>query len=129
MALLKDLVVDAAHPASVARFWAQALDGYRVAPYDEAELARLAANGISGPEDDPTVLVEPVMPGGGPRLFFQLVPEPKEGKNRMHLDISAGDPAAEISRLTGLGATILAVHEHWTTLADPEGNEFCITRP
>lgn len=60
MALLHDIVFDAAHPAGVARFWAAALDGYAVAPYDDAELARLRERGISGPEDDPTVLRPPV---------------------------------------------------------------------
>jgi len=41
MARLHDVVFDCRHPASIARFWAAALDGYEVAPYDEAELARL----------------------------------------------------------------------------------------
>jgi hypothetical protein len=56
MARLHDLVVDSAHPAATARFWAAALDDYAIAPYDEAELARLRGLGIAGPEDDPTVL-------------------------------------------------------------------------
>ena len=73
MARLRDVVFDSRHPASIARFWAAALDGYQVAPYDEAELARLRRNGILDPEDDPTVLVEG--PDGRPRIFFQLVPE------------------------------------------------------
>jgi hypothetical protein len=52
--------------------WAAA-DGYQVAPYDEAELARLRAKGIFDPEDDPTVVVS--APATQPRLFFQLVPD------------------------------------------------------
>ncbi|MFE7276550.1 VOC family protein [Streptomyces sp. NPDC057623] len=124
MARLHDIVIDCAHPAATARFWAAALDGYAVAPYDDAELARLRALGIAGPEEDPTVLVEAF--GGGPRLWCQLVPEPKRVKNRLHLDLVSGAPEAEIGRLTGLGATVLARHEdHWV-LADPEGNEFCL---
>lgn len=63
------------HPAPIARFWAAALVGYEVAPYDEAVLERLRANGVFSPEGDPTVLVERA--GVSPRLFFQLVPEPK----------------------------------------------------
>ena len=39
MARLKDIVVDADHPAALARFWAAALDGYAVAPYDDASHA------------------------------------------------------------------------------------------
>lgn len=46
MAALRDVVVDCRHPASLARWWAGTLDGYRVAPYDEAELARLRAAGV-----------------------------------------------------------------------------------
>lgn len=130
MARLADLVVDCRHPASLARFWAGALDGYAVAPYDEAELARLRANGIHHPEDDPTVLVEPSggtppLPGA-PRIFFQLVPEPKVVKNRLHLDLRAEDPAAECARLVAAGATVTARHAGHTVLADPEGNEFCL---
>ncbi len=125
MARLHDIVVDCRHPASLARFWAAALDGYAVAPYDEAELARLRANGINDPEDDPSVLVERV-DDGGPRLFFQLVPEPKVAKNRVHLDLRSEEPAAEVQRLVEFGARTLAQHPGFTVLADPEDNEFCV---
>ncbi|MEU6353902.1 VOC family protein [Streptomyces sp. NPDC047072] len=124
MALLHDIVFDAARPAALARFWASALDGYAVAPYDDAELARLRALGIDDPEDDPTVLVEPA--GAGPRLWFQLVPEGKRGKNRVHLDLRAVEAEAEIVRLTRIGASVLARFDDHTLLADPEGNEFCL---
>ncbi|WP_308297231.1 MULTISPECIES: VOC family protein [unclassified Streptomyces] len=68
------------------------------------------------------MLVEPR--DGGPRLWCQLVPEPKCGKNRPHLDLGCVDPETEIGRLTALGATVQARHEdHWVP-ADPEGNEF-----
>ena len=123
MARLGDIVFDAAHPASLARFWAAALDGYAVAPYDDEELARLRANGITDPEDDPSVLVESSVPGA-PRLFFTLVPEPKTQKNRVHLDLRAADVDDEIARLVELGATELARPTGWVTMADPEGNEF-----
>ncbi|GAA2332081.1 VOC family protein [Dactylosporangium salmoneum] len=123
MAKLHDIVVDCRHPASLARFWAAALDGYRVAPYDDAELARLRAGGIDDPEDDPTVLVEA---DGGPRLWFQLVAEPKAAKNRLHLDLRSDDRAAEVARLLVLGASRLAELDEWTVLTDPEGNEFCV---
>jgi hypothetical protein len=76
MARIKDVVVDCDHLASLARFWAAAVDGYRVAPYDDAELARLWEMGIDDPEDDPGVMVEPPEPGL-PRLWFQKVPESK----------------------------------------------------
>ena len=127
MARIKDVVVDCVHPASVARFWAAALDGYEVAPYDDAEIERLRALGIDDIEDDPTILVEG--PVGAPCFFFQRVPEAKVGKNRLHLDLMADDPEVELARLIALGASVLADRrssEHWVTLADPEGNEFCL---
>jgi hypothetical protein len=131
--MIRDVVFDSPRPSLIARFWAAALDGYAVAPYDDAELARLRAAGITDVDDDPTVLVEPSGPaatasGPRPRLFFQLVPENKVVKNRVHLDLAADDPAAEIARLTGLGATVVAEHDRLTTLADPDGNEFCVLR-
>ncbi|WP_157249756.1 VOC family protein [Nonomuraea typhae] len=124
MAQLHDLVIDCRHPASQARFWAALLDGYAVAPYDEEELRRLSAMGLSGPEDDPTVLVEG--PDGAPRIFFVKVPEPKLVKNRVHLDVRAADLEAERERLLGLGARETGRHENWIVMADPEGNEFCL---
>jgi Glyoxalase-like domain len=127
MATIRDLVIDARHPASIARFWAAALGGYDVAPYDDAELARLRAMGIDDPEDDPNVLVE-AGPGVRPRLFFQQVPEARAAKNRVHLDLDADDTGAEVERLTRLGARVLAEYPAWITLADPEGNEFCLHR-
>lgn len=127
MASIRDVVFDSAHPASAARFWAEVLDDYAVAPYDAEELARLRAKGINDPEDDPSVVL---LPSGGrvPRIFFQLVPEGKQVKNRVHLDLSADDPDAEVERLCALGASILAEHDDWVTLQDPEGNEFCVMR-
>jgi len=123
MASLRDIVVDCAHPAALARFWAAALDGYAVAPYDEAELARLRSMGVLDTEDDPTVLVT----GPGlPRLFFQRVPEPRRVKSRLHLDLTAADPEQEVARLAGLGARVAARYAGHVRLTDPEGNEFCV---
>ena len=126
MARFLDVVFDCRHPASLARFWAAALEGYEVAPYDEAELDRLRAIGIDDPEDDPTVLVEPSS-GSGPRLWFQRVPETKQVKNRVHLDLASADVSAEVLRLAGLGARVLAEQQGWVTMEDPQGNEFDLT--
>jgi Glyoxalase-like domain len=125
MARIHDVVVDCRHPASLARFWAAVLDGYAVAPYDEAELERLRAKGIFDPEDDPSVLVE-AAPGVRPRFFFQVVPESKVVKNRVHLDLLVEDVPAEVARLVDLGASVLDERDGWAVLADPEGNEFCL---
>ncbi len=64
--------------------------------------------------------------------MFVKVPEPKRVKNRVHVDLAASDLDAELERLTGLGATRLADLDEggtrWTTLADPEGNEFDVVQ-
>jgi hypothetical protein len=68
--------------------------------------------------------------GRGPRLRFQVVPEGKVAKNRMHLDVGVTDRAGEVDRLLGLGGRrvrdVEEDGEAWTVMHDPEGNEFCI---
>ena len=127
MATIADIVFDSARPSALARFWAAVLDDHEVAPYDEHEIARLRSLGIDDVEDDPTVLVEPET-GGGPRLWFQLVPEPKRVKNRVHLDLRVDDLDSELERLLNLGAHVLDDRsaDGLVVLQDPEGNEFCL---
>ena len=76
-------------------------------------------------------------PGTDHRVLFIEVPEPKTVKNRLHLDLRPRSSSRdeEVERLLGLGATQLADHRGihgpgsgWVTLADPEGNEFCVLR-
>ncbi|MDN5768603.1 MAG: VOC family protein [Humibacillus sp.] len=76
-----------------------------------------------------------VSPDGAQRLLFIEVPEPKQVKNRLHLDLVSGanDRDEELARLLELGAsTVSDLREPdgsgWVVLADPEGNEFCILR-
>jgi len=72
--------------------------------------------------------------GGHPGLLFINVPEGKTVKNRLHLDLSPDTTRdEEVERLLGIGATLVADHRKddgtgWVTMADPEGNEFCIER-
>jgi predicted enzyme related to lactoylglutathione lyase len=127
------VVFDCRDAAPLARFWAAALD-WSVAPYDEVELARLAAKGITDPEEDPTVMVEPPEDSELPVLFFTEVPESKGGKNRVHLDVLAEDELEEeVERLEQLGASIQNWAEGdggvWCVMLDPEGNEFCVMPP
>ena len=89
-------------------------------------MARLRAAGIFDPEDDPSVLVEG--PAGQPRIFFQWVPEPKIAKNRLHLDLRCDRVEVELARLTRLGASMVSEYNDHLLLADPEGNEFCLSR-
>jgi hypothetical protein len=136
------VVFDAADPATLAEFWAQAA-GYVIQPppdgFDSWE-AFLAKVGVPEDEwDKASACVDPE--GNGPRFFFQKVPEPKVAKNRVHLDLKPGaghEPAermeiarADAARLTALGAQIVREHEEmgefWIVLTDPEGNEFCVS--
>ena len=115
MAAHVEVVLDAADVDRLAAFWAPAL-GYR--PYGRFEQYRS--------------LVDP--DGVGPKLILQQVPEPRAGKNRMHLDVHVPDVDAEVGRLEGLGARrldrvpIAAAGTVWVRMHDPEGNEFCVCR-
>jgi predicted enzyme related to lactoylglutathione lyase len=64
------------------------------------------------------------------QLAFQKVGDPTPGKNRLHLDLTASDVDAEVDRLVAAGATIVGRRSagdfQWVTLADPQGNEFCV---
>ena len=103
--------VDAADAAVIAAFWGQVL-GREVNPGATRESASLAAR--AGIDELP--------------ILVHGVPEPKTVKNRLHLDLITTDFDAELARLRQLGATELAAFERWTTLADPEGNEFDLIR-
>jgi predicted enzyme related to lactoylglutathione lyase len=67
---------------------------------------------------------------GGISVALQTVEEPTEGPRRLHLDTSVDDIEAARERIIELGGSHLADREmggfHWTVMADPEGNEFCI---
>jgi len=143
------IVIDAADPHAQADFWAAAL--HYVVEDNSAFIERLRALGALPAEatvdfhgrpafrdliavrhpDDP--YDEERGTGLGRRLLFQRVPEPKAGKNRLHLDLHPGEGrrAQEVERLTGLGASVLReVKEpsgEWVVMTDPEGNEFCVS--
>lgn len=122
MGRLKEIVIDCDVPSRVARFWAEALDGYEVLPYDDDEIARLAALGLT-PETDPVVMVK----GPGTRLCFHLRKGERPARNRVHLDIAADDREREVARLLSLGATFVREAADYVVLNDPEGNNFCVT--
>ena len=67
----------------------------------------------------------------GPHLAFQRVPEPKQGKNRLHLDVRVPDRRAFAGWVVELGGRVITEHDPpgwpaWVVMADPQGNEFCI---
>ena len=75
-------------------------------------------------------------PGTGHTILFIEVPDPTPGKNKVHFDLRPreGSRDDEVARLLGIGATIVADRRDpdgrtgWVTLADPEGNQFCVLR-
>jgi predicted enzyme related to lactoylglutathione lyase len=109
-----EVVIDCADHGLVVDFWAAAL-GYERREVNEQYVA----------------LVPPAREPGLPPLLFQKVPESKTAKNRVHLDFRAPVMADEVARLVRLGATVLAERSlgdfSWTVLADPDGNEFCVS--
>ncbi|MFC7448095.1 VOC family protein [Rhodococcus daqingensis] len=135
------VTVDSARPHDQAKWWAQTL-GWRVEPSDEDFIRGVVAAGHAREEDTEIydgVLVWRVGAAIGdpdhpdrPRVLFQLVPESKSVKNRLHLDVRVGeDKQAVADALVARGATVLHRGEQgpfwWITMADPEGNEFCVS--
>ena len=125
------VTVDCGDPATLAAFWAAVL-GYveEPPPAGFADWAEYdAAHGITADEAAAGMtIVDP--DGDGPRLYFQRVPEAKIAKNRVHLDVRAGDIAGAVEQATTLGGRVIGRSadpaDPFVTLADPEGNEFCL---
>lgn len=73
--------------------------------------------------------LNPTAPGQA-RLVFQQVDALAEGRSRVHVDLESEDVNADTARAVGLGATVVQdVSDFgvaWRTLADPEGNLFCL---
>jgi hypothetical protein len=138
------ITFDAADPARVSDFWAAALGYIQPAPppgFDSWDKALEAAGVPTERRNDASAVEDP--DGHGPRIFFQRVPEGKQLKNRVHLDVRAAPGLegnermtvleTEAERLVGLGATRLQRFEPeppmqagHIVMADPEGNEFCL---
>jgi hypothetical protein len=136
---------DCAEPHALADWWAETL-GWSVEPSDEGFIRKMVAEGYATEDDTTThdgVLVwksgaairgpEGTEPGAGRRVLFNQVPEGKTVKNRVHLDIRVGREhvATVRERLVARGATFLHEGQQgpytWSTMQDPEGNEFCVT--
>ncbi|GAA2141571.1 VOC family protein [Nocardioides koreensis] len=113
------VVVDCRDPRAQAGFWATVLS------------RRMAER---NPEE---YLVDDPSRSGSP-LYFMKVPEEKQVKNRLHIDlVTPGPMEEEVARLVEAGATVLDVRQDpptfdnpdtWTVMLDPEGNEFCVFR-
>lgn len=115
---LSEIVVDSVEPVAMARWWGETLGWSSSTTEAGEQLLRPAAG------DDST-----------PALLFDTALEPKQTKNRVHLDLasqSTGDQAAIVEELVARGATradIGQTETRWAVLADPEGNEFCVLEP
>ncbi len=109
-----EVVIDCADHGAVVDFWAAALD------YERHDV-----------NDQYVALASREQAAGRPPLLFQKVPEAKTVKNRVHLDFRSESMPDEVARLRALGATFIAERSlgtlTWTVMADPEGNEFCVS--
>jgi catechol 2,3-dioxygenase-like lactoylglutathione lyase family enzyme len=121
------IVVDCHDPVAQAAWWADVL-GWEVVSHQDggSTLTPLPATaGSTGAS------------ATGPILEFVPVPDEKQVKNRLHIDVAppvGGDQASEVARLESLGARRVDVGQQpsevsWVVLADPEGNEFCVLTP
>ncbi|MGU3432247.1 VOC family protein [Actinomycetes bacterium M1A6_2h] len=135
------VTVDAQDPHVLAQWWAETL-GWEVERTDPEFVRDMVDQGRADESDTRqfdgalvwkagAAITDPTTPDR-PRVLFQLVPESKSVKNRMHLDVRVGDDRRAVAdRLVARGATFL--HDgrqgpfEWITLADPEKNEFCVT--
>jgi hypothetical protein len=116
---IRSITVDCTDPYRQALFWTE-VTGWQEDPDDPNH------------PDDPEGRIVSVH---GISLLFIPVPEGKIVKNRMHLDLmpTTRSRDEEVARLLGIGATLVEDHRSpdgsgWVTLADPEGNEFCVER-
>jgi predicted enzyme related to lactoylglutathione lyase len=106
------VTMDCSDATKLAAFWSAVLDR----PVDEGATEDFAAIGMANP------------PADQPFWLFNKVPEGKTSKNRFHPDLITADLETEVKRLVSLGATEHNTFDEdgtrWTTLTDPEGNEF-----
>jgi hypothetical protein len=146
-ALRIQIDLDCADPHRLADFWADAT-GYEIEDIDEFVRGIVAAGHATGEEtvdiggklrwNDFATLRHPDDPvdergfGTGRRILLHRVPEPKAGKNRMHLDlfVEPGQLRPTVERLVGLGGSVIRESDEpfssYTVMGDPEGNEFCV---
>jgi hypothetical protein len=117
LATLRDVCIDATDPALVGAFWA-------------ALLGREPADAGAGDGATPDVVLRENPASPGPTIWVNGVPEPKQGKVRIHLevDLRAGQ---QVDEVLALGATVVREpgEMRWWVLADPEGHEFCAFPP
>jgi Glyoxalase-like domain len=120
------VVVDCHDIVAQSRWWAEAID-WRIIYEAAGEVVLVPPHALDETRSIP--LLEQ-----GPGLVFVSVPEGKQLKNRLHIDLAPpadGNQDAEVRRLESLGARRVDVGQdtgevNWVVMADPEGNEFCV---
>ena len=114
-AMVGNIALDCNDVMKVAAFWSDVLGR----PLDDGASAAFASiGGTDGAREDTA-------------WYFNRVPEPKQAKNRMHVDLFDPDYPAAVQALVRAGAMVVGQHRlrrghAWTVMQDPEGNEFCI---
>jgi len=139
MATLGNITFYAQNPRALSHFWAGVF-GYPAAEWEDPLRQQLLDSGLTTDDLDKRGLAEDPE-GVGPRLFFHHAEGPKEGRNRLHIDVNVTrDPGDEVAldaekeRLVALGARVVRlVEQQWGPwperyyqMQDPEGNEFCL---
>jgi 4a-hydroxytetrahydrobiopterin dehydratase len=117
---------DDARTVQVLEIGIDAMDIASIRPFWKAVLGYADEPGRSGPED---ALVDPF--GQGPAIWFQQMDAPRPQRNRLHFDVSVPHDEAHrrIEATIAAGGKLLSDAEapaFWV-LADPEGNEACVT--
>ncbi|BCW20304.1 VOC family protein [Pseudarthrobacter enclensis] len=146
MGLNIQIVIDSRQPHQLADWWAETLQ-WEVEPQDAGFIRSMIDQGFA--TEDQTMLhrgnlvwkdgaairppeeIDAKAPSR--RLLFQSGEEEKVVKNRVHWDVNlAGRDKDQVrAELEARGATFLWTARQgphsWHTMADPEGNEFCIS--
>lgn len=138
MSLTFQISFDADDPPALARFWALALGYIQQPPPTGFDSWPAYVESVGLPADEATRFAALIDPQGqGSRLFFQQVPEGKQAKNRIHLDVNVdaanhdwATVVAHAELLQSAGGTLVEKRQdemsHWIVMLDPEGNEFCL---
>jgi len=129
MATIGNITFACKDPATLAEFWAAALN-YEIQDLPDDLIKLLKKEGVD--LNSAAAIIDPSE--RGPRLFFEKKSKSQTTSLPLHLDLNARDPQEEVRRLQELGAVFierksrkLGPHlEEWTVMQDPEGNGFCI---
>ncbi|WP_329389620.1 VOC family protein [Streptomyces sp. NBC_01351] len=116
---ISEIVLKCRDPEVLARFWCEVLDFVELDREAEGCIEIGPREGFGGPQ---------------PTIFLIRNDDPRNGLDRLHIDVNPTDrdQDAELERLLAAGATLVDIDQpaeaSWHVLADPEGNEFCLLK-